>query len=403
MKRIKFTGHSNFQKTCLSAVLLLIFIYITTLSKGMDFTTPPDGENINSQLNRESNMGKSGEVIKIGLLLPVSPDKDLLARSAFQGAELAVEQVNETGGYQGKPFKLITRTTDGLWGAGSKASVGFVYEDQVVAIVTSVDGRNAHLAEQVAAKSRIVQVATQASEETLSQAFVPWFFRIVPNDVQQADALVEQIFVKNGYSRVFLINEDNYDCKKGAESFKKIVAKRGYELTGEMVYKSSETGDLIPGLKDNMEVVVVFGSFQSAKPILNRIKNENPSVQIYGALSMTRDGLIGAGYSEGCEGGIFISSRFCFTTPGQSFKDLYLEKYEQMPNPAASYAYDGVNLIVEAVGRAGPDRDKIRDALIDINYSNAATGPIRFDDKGNRIAPVFLIRLIKGHPVILNP
>lgn len=117
---------------------------------------------------------------------------------------------------------------------------------------------------------------------------------------------------------------------------------------------------------------------------------------------MTFDGQIGADYSDGCEGGIFLSSKFCFTTPGQRFKDLFLQEYGQMPSPAASYSFDAVNLIIAAVRQVGPDREKIRDVLKDMEYLTGATGPIRFDGNGNRVDPVFLIRLIKGHPVILN-
>jgi branched-chain amino acid transport system substrate-binding protein len=200
-----------------------------------------------------------------------------------------------------------------------------------------------------------------------------------------------------------MINEDGYDYKSGARSFEKTVKKHGFKLAGSSIYKSSETGDLISGLKEDAEALIVFGSFQSARPILDRVKKDNPSIQVFGNLTMTSDGLIGAGYTDGCEGGIFISSKFCFTTPGQAFKDSYLEKYGQIPNPAASYAFDGVNLIIEAIQQAGPDREKIRDVLKEINYTNATTGPIRFDQNGNRPPPVFLIRLIKGHPVILNP
>ncbi len=82
---------------------------------------------------------------------------------------------NERGGFNGSPFKLVVRTTEGPWGAGSKESVGLVYEDEVRAIVGSLDGRNAHLAEQVVAKSHLVYMETKATDPTLSQAYVPWF------------------------------------------------------------------------------------------------------------------------------------------------------------------------------------------------------------------------------------
>jgi branched-chain amino acid transport system substrate-binding protein len=384
----------------LTFIFLFLFL-INPYGKSLNALTDP--WNQSTSRKSESLKTENSNEIRIGLLLPAQPRDDLLARSAFQGAELAIRQANRDGGYNGRPFKLITRIADGLWGAGSKESVSFVHEDQVLAIVTSVDGRNAHLVEQVVAKSQVVQLATRATEETLSQAYIPWFFRIVPNDVQQAEALIEEIFNKQGCTEVHLIYEEGYDHYSAARSFIKEIEKKGFALSGKSVYLPSENEDFDTGLKENTEAVIVFGSFENARLIIDRIKLDIPSVKVFGTLAMTSDGLIGSEYADGCEGGTFISSKFCFTTPGQAFKDTYLKKYNQMPNPAASYAYDGINLIIEAVHMAGPDSKRIRDVLKGINYTRGVTGLIRFDENGNRINPVFFVRIIKGHPVLLNP
>jgi branched-chain amino acid transport system substrate-binding protein len=341
--------------------------------------------------------------VKIGLLLPDAPEKDLLAQAAKEGAELAVMIANLSGGYRGKTFRLVIRTADGLWGAGSNESVKFVYEDEVIAIITAVDGRNAHLAEQVATKSQVVQLETRATDETLSQAFVPWFFRIVPNDNQQSQALIDEIFHIQGKRRVSVIYEDIYDHQKTAETFSKMAEKKGLKMEGMVAYNSKGSESYLPGLNKDVEAVVVSGSFSSANPVLEMIKNFYPEIQIFGMLSMTTDGTIGAGYSSGTEGGIFVGSRFCYTTQGQDFKNIFIEEYGYMPNPAASYAFDGINLVVEACRRVGPDREKIRDVLTQMKFTEGATGIIEFDEHGNRISSVFLVRMIKGHPVILHP
>lgn len=373
---------------------------------GMGMNGPSMGLGGGDKSSFKENMvvepGREKDKIKIGLLLQTSPEKDILSRSAMQGAELAVEIANAHRGYEGDSFEIVVRTADGLWGAGSKASVDFVHDDNVLAIVTAVDGRNAHLAEQVASKSQVVQIATRATEETLSQAYVPWFFRIVPNDRQQADALIDEIYLQQEINYVHLLYEEGYDYENGADSFKKRLKKRGFKLYGQSTYSSSKK-DFNADIKENTEALIVFGSFQSAQPILDMILDKNPEIQVFGSLNMTSDGLIGSKYTLGCEGGIFVSSKFCFTTPGQRFKNNFMKKFDAMPNPSASYAFDGINLIIEAVQKAGPDRLGIKDALKSIDYKEAATGPIRFDDSGNRISPVFFIRLVKGHPVLLNP
>jgi len=377
------------------------------ITAGISIKMIPSGKkliNFQPAISKKTEVKNPQEekVIKIGLLLPNPPDQDPLALAAKQGAELAIMQANEIGGFDGKSFKIVIRTANGLWGAGSKESVKFIFEDEVVAIITALDGRNAHLAEQVAAKSHIVQLATRATDETLSQAFVPWFFRIVPNDKQQAEALIEEIYYKRSLRKLYVIYEDEYDHKMAAETFKRIAIKKDLELIGFRSYSSTSSNTTVNSIHNYTQAIIFFGSYNLARPVLDNIKMANSEVQIFGPLSMTADGLIGSGFSTGCEGGIFVSSKFCFTTHGQEFKNIFLDTYENMPNPAASYTYDGVKLIIEAIRKAGTDRDKIRDVLADIEYSNGATGPIQFDDHGNRTSPVFMIQMIKGHPVILH-
>lgn len=341
--------------------------------------------------------------IRIGLLLPESPEMDPLALAAKEGAELAVQMANKNGGYHGNSYKLVIRTADGLWGAGSKESVKFVYDDEVAAIITAVDGRNAHLAEQVATKAQVVQIATRATDETLSQAFVPWFFRVIPDDRQQARALIDEIFSNHGICEIGLIYEDFYDHRMAAETFSKIAENKGLKIHEMVVHNQKGTDPLSLDIDGSMKALVVSGTFEWAKPVLEEIKKSLPEIQVYGLLHMTADGKIGAGFSSGVEGGIFVASQFCYTTPGQDFKKAYTDQYGYIPSPAASFTYDGTNLLIEAIRQTGPDREKIRDVISKIRYTQGATGPIEFDKHGNRISPVFMVRMIKGHPVILHP
>jgi branched-chain amino acid transport system substrate-binding protein len=50
----------------------------------------------------------------------------------------------------------------------------------------------------------------------------------------------------------------------------------------------------------------------------------------------------------------------------------------------ASYAFDATSIIIEAIKIAGvADHEKIQEALYKIRF-DGATGPVQFDDKGNR-------------------
>jgi branched-chain amino acid transport system substrate-binding protein len=72
-----------------------------------------------------------------------------------------------------------------------------------------------------------------------------------------------------------------------------------------------------------------------------------------------------------------------------------------MPGAVAAYAFDGMNLIIEAIRNAGPDRDNIQKSLAKIYYEGV-TGPIQFDDKGNRVGTARLMEIKNGHPVAVG-
>jgi ABC-type branched-subunit amino acid transport system substrate-binding protein len=109
------------------------------------------------------------KTIKIGLLI-----HENTSMAAKRGAELAIRKANENGGFNGKSFLLVVKSMEGPWGTGSKQAVSLIFEDQVCALMGSPDGRNGHLVEQVATKTRIIFISTWASDPTLAQAFVPW-------------------------------------------------------------------------------------------------------------------------------------------------------------------------------------------------------------------------------------
>jgi len=142
---------------------------------------------------------KLNEPIKIGLLIA-----DSTAIEARNGAELAIKEVNEKGGIHGRRIELITRSMEGVWGSGSSEVVDMVFNEDVWAILGSHDGRNAHLVEQVIAKTRVVFLSAWASDPTLSQAYVPWYFSAVPNDIQQANALIEEIYTHRKHEKVLV-------------------------------------------------------------------------------------------------------------------------------------------------------------------------------------------------------
>lgn len=307
----------------------------------------------------------------IGLLVP-----DNSYTGVIGAAELAIQEANERGGFKGSPFKLVVRTTEGPWGAGSKESVALVYENDVRAIVGSLDGRNAHLAEQVAAKSHVVYLETRATDPTLSQAYVPWFIRNVPNDNQQAKAILDLIGEEGAENTAILVSE-SYDTRYAVKSLTELSSNL-YGISPLVIMIDSIESDIaavIEQLKDAAPDYLLVPFFSEATlKIVTDIKELRPDLKVYGTLA----------FSMGLE-----SQEI---KPMSLPKMILLHSYsgsqeKRQPSPeelAASYTYDGINLILQAIIQVGLERESIRDHILHQDHPSGITGPVKFDDLGNR-------------------
>ena len=83
----------------------------------------------------------------------------------------------------------------------------------------------------------------------------------------------------------------------------------------------------------------------------------------------------------------------------KAFNTAYLKRFGQEPDVYASHAFDGMNIIIEAIKKAGLNRVLIRDVLTDMKTFNGyqgVTGKVIFDDTWNNIRPIFMAKVING-------
>lgn len=334
--------------------------------------------------------------IKIGLL--TTDNKSIEAR---QGAELAIIKANEQGGVKGLPIELINRSMEGPWGTGSKQAVNLIFDDNVWAIMGSHDGRNAHLVEQVTTKARVVFLSAWASDPTLSQAFVPWFFSCVPNDLQQASSLIDEIYGKRKLTEIVLVADTGYDSKFALNSFLKMAKLAGKPDPLQFFYNNSsiDFAGLIDQInKAGVKGIVLLGQPAASLRIIEQIRNIKTDKQIFGSLSVLGERDLTDQSLKNYEGVALISPGDLFLSNGSVFSKEYKKMYGRFPGAAAAFSFDGMNLLIEAIRSAYPDREKVQKSLALIHYQGV-TGLIQFDEKGNRIGTPGLIEIKNGVPV----
>jgi len=341
------------------------------------------------QENRQARDHQSEQdfPIAIGLLLPDRSRPDII-----EAAEMAIDRANASGGYMNREFSLVVRTAEGFWGAGSKESVSLVYDDQVCAIIGSLDGRNGHLAEQVAAKSHLTYIETYATEPTLSQAFVPWFMRVVPNDNQQAAPILHQIN-SDGGGKIAILTRDDYDTGFAVRSLTKAMALE-YGISPLVIRMDSEPIQqkqvIEKILNSGVANLVIPFDAPYMEELIPSLKKADPELKIYGTLHFIMDARERNASWELYEGVYLV-------TPASGEEPAGINSY---PRPA--YVSDAMDLVINAIRHAGTERQAITDYIAGSEYRGAETGPIVFDDMGNRLGDPALYRIENGMPSLLH-
>ena len=83
----------------------------------------------------------------------------------------------------------------------------------------------------------------------------------------------------------------------------------------------------------------------------------------------------------------------------QQFNKKYFERFKMKPDVFAAHAYDGMNLIIQAIEQAGLNRVKIRDLLTDLNTFQGyqgVTGRLVLDASWNDVGDIWMAEIKDG-------
>lgn len=344
-------------------------------------------------LNSLSIDAQNGSVhddyISLGLL--VNEQNEIEASCA---ARLAIEEVNHNGGINGKSLKLIIRSVEGSWGAGSREVVDLVFKEKVLAVLGSIDGRNSHLAEQVIAKTQVTYVSAWATDPSLSKAYVPWYFSAIPTDDQQAEFFLDKIGVKNRQQHILVVHDESYDAQQALKSlYQALNESKDFKITAVSFQHSESRDKLSRIVNNNLDAIILLGRQIPFSSIVNQIEESGKTIPVYAnlaALSSNND--TGSGY-ENRNQSFLINTKSGLRDHATAFQKAFLQKCNIHPGPVATYAYDGIMIISQALKQSGNDAGRLQKSMSQINYQGV-TGTVQFDSQG-RLKNIGELLLIK--------
>jgi ABC-type branched-subunit amino acid transport system substrate-binding protein len=350
--------------------------------------------------------------VRIGFLGPIEPTvsvatggsshEEALGKQMLQGARLAIEQANAAGGYLARkvPYRLVVRNDNGLWGASGNEIIHLAYRDKVWAILGTIDGANSHIAIRVALKVEIPMMNTGDTDPTFTETAIPWVFRVITDDRQMCYLLADYVFRQLKLTRVAALRANNRYGRIGIDEFRDAATRMGHPFLAELNYPVGATDftSQLQRIKSlNPEAVITYGDAAESARILEQMRAMGMDQWYIGSDRMVSPEFIKqAGDTPGK-----VAAGYPFNPAGENpkykeFKRQYEKRFGQAPDTYAAHAYDGMNMLIDAIEKAGLNRARIRDELAKVKHYDGVTGKKEFDATYNNISSPVLAVLEKG-------
>jgi ABC-type branched-subunit amino acid transport system substrate-binding protein len=185
-------------------------------------------------------------------------------------------------------------------------------------------------------------------------------------------------------------------------SFLKSVNESGKPDPVQFNYEdySLNLNDLSDGIKKaKVNCIVLFCPPKTSIKITRHFRQKEINLPLYGSLMLLNENELSTQELEVYDNILSIPSGNWSGPENMSFRQEFQKTYNRIPGMVASYSYDGMSVLIEAIRKAGSeDREMIQKSLKNIHF-NGVTGPIKFNDKGNRLGNFELMRTKGGVPV----
>jgi len=330
---------------------------------------------------------------------PADPDGGMF----WNGATLAVEEINRAGGVTGRSLRLIPGWSENPWAGGVNRVARMVYDDGVVAVIGSIDGTATHLAEQVAAKALVAVVSPGSTDPTVNLAGVPWMYSLLPGDDVQARAVASYLAGDPGRHPIALVSATDHDARTAATAFRAGFRAAGlafaaaFECAADAADATAVAGMVVAG---SPRTVVVLASAAASGRLAAALRAAGYDGVITGGANLGRRRFISLA-GAAAEGAIVPLVHDPGAPRWRAFVRAYAARFGAEPDFTAGAAYDAVRVTADAAGRADFDRGRLLEMVRTTAPGGAVTGEIVFDRLGRNRRPVRLGVVRDAHPEAL--
>ncbi|MBL4599026.1 MAG: ABC transporter substrate-binding protein [Rhizobiaceae bacterium] len=323
--------------------------------------------------------------IKIGFNVPLTGFAAADGKSALNGAELAVEQVNAKGGINGNMLELVVYDDQASPKEAVPIAQKLIEKDGVVLGISGSYSGSTRAAAGIFQEASIPYIAAYAIHPDITRAGDHVFRTAFVGEVQ-GRAGAKLIGEMLGKKRVVIITLKNDFGKSLAAGFKEAAAKFGIEVVSEYEYsiKDRQFGPIVSKVKsDKPDAIYASGYFFTAGPLVSQLRSAGIEVPIIGQEGYDSQKFIEI--AGAASDGILITTsldRDSSVAETKDFISAFEAKAGHKVDMVAASAHTAVHVAAAALAKAGGmDSAKLRDAIAATNLLTSI-GTISFNALG---------------------
>lgn len=353
--------------------------------------------------------------IKIAVPSPYTGSAAGFGENVKAGVMLQLEAINAAGGVNGKKIEAVYLDEQCEPREAATVSSSIVNDPEIVGIVGHLCS-SAHLAAlPTYVREGIPAITPTATNSSISDKNKDedgkvWSFRNVYRDDFQGKFLADYVGKVLGLKKIAVFYENN-DYGIGLKNaFVTEAGKLGLSIVGEEAYKKGDQ-DFTPQLTKLKgaapQAMFIAGYYPEGALIADQAKKIGLDVPKLGA-----DGFDNADYIK--LGGpaaddTYLTAPFLAATAGpaaKKFIEAFKAKFKREVDWMSANAYDATGILVAAIAKVGPDREKIRAYLAGMDTPEkgykGVTGTNYFDKNGDCQKPAF-VKMVKDGKFVPAP
>jgi branched-chain amino acid transport system substrate-binding protein len=344
--------------------------------------------------------------VRVGGVYALTEKAASFGKEVKTGVDLAVEEVNRTGGIKGRRLEVVSEDTRSDAKIAVSAFEKLIAIDKIPAAVGFISSAEALACVPVAQRTRVVMITPIAGTPKLRGAG-DFVFRTVESGLEQSQMIAEFIYRRLATQKAAILCENAANAVGYRDAFIERFTKLGGVIEGNLTYEDGQTDfRLVLTRLKSMSPKAVY--LPGVGKVLGRVLKQAHELQVhtrYFSSAGIEDPALFQIAGDAANGIIYGAPVFSLGSEEpatKSFVKSYGERFHKDPSVYSANAYDALMIIATALRDGGNTGDAIRDSLSGLRDYRGASGVLTFDKYGEVSKPVILKQTINQQFVVLE-